>query len=542
MPSFRLTTFLLMIAAALSATQTRVAAQQDHAQFIPSSAMMAILANPMDAIAQPSMELFPYEVATAMGKKEMGIDPCNIKHFSLIIDSIENMDRPPGFGMVLEFATAQKIEGMSDNVLRSFRKGNYQGKTIYESDGGDEVPSFYQYDDSTIIMATKPFLKKMLNAKGAQSKLISLVSERNTADHLCVFMTIEPVRGLIKENLPPADRVPPPFRNLFELPDLVDSVAFRSDFANEGTSALHINTASEQDAKRIHDIMIEGMETGKQVALMQLQDTMRNEAPEFQESVQQYVNRLGKYIQDRFQPGFSEDGRSLVFETEMGSGGASVATIGVLTGMLLPAVQQVREAARRTSSANNLRQLALACHNHESAYKELPRQAIYSEDGEPLLSWRVKILPFMEENALYEKFHLDEPWDSEHNIKLLDEMPMIYRCPSSVFDNRTVYLALVGENTVMSGKDERNRFAQITDGSSNTILFVEANDDFAVEWTKPTDLDFDPENPMRGVGSIRPEGFNAAFCDGSIHFIDRFLDSETFKALASKNGGEIADW
>ena len=81
------------------------------------------------------------------------------------------------------------------------------------------------------------------------------------------------------------------------------------------------------------------------------------------------------------------------------------------------------------TASNNLKQLALGIHNFHSAYRKLPA-ARTDENGQPLLSWRVAILPFIEQQALYEQFHLDEPWDSEHNLKLIDQMPATFTDPS----------------------------------------------------------------------------------------------------------------
>src|SRR5258707_9716343 len=79
----------------------------------------------------------------------------------------------------------------------------------------------------------------------------------------------------------------------------------------------------------------------------------------------------------------------------------TVAVIGVLVALLLPAVQAAREAARRNQSLNNLRQISIALQNYHDTRKTFPAHAIYSADGKPLLSWRVQILPFIEENPLY---------------------------------------------------------------------------------------------------------------------------------------------
>src|SRR5262249_54155708 len=112
---------------------------------------------------------------------------------------------------------------------------------------------------------------------------------------------------------------------------------------------------------------------------------------------------------------------SLNLEISPGAQQSVLALSAVGAGLLMPAVQKVRMAAGNAQGQNNLKQIALAMHNYNDAYNgKLPAHAIYSKDGKkPLLSWRVAILPFIEQDNLYQQFHLDEPWDSEHNKKLI---------------------------------------------------------------------------------------------------------------------------
>ena len=154
-----------------------------------------------------------------------------------------------------------------------------------------------------------------------------------------------------------------------------------------------------------------------------------------------------------------------------------------------------------------------------------------------LLSWRVHVLPFIGQMKLYRQFHLDEPWDSEHNRKLIAEMPAIFRCPRSnhnLTDGRSTYRVVSGDRTAFPGR-QGLKIKEIIDGTSNTILFVEVSDDHSVFWTKPEGLYFDPENPVKGMGGQFKDGFYAAFCDGSVRFLGNNLDPEILRLLIFRN-------
>jgi hypothetical protein len=118
----------------------------------------------------------------------------------------------------------------------------------------------------------------------------------------------------------------------------------------------------------------------------------------------------------------------------------------------------------------------------------LPTAAIYSKDGRPLLSWRVAILPYIEQDDLYRQFRLDEPWDSAHNIKLLDRMPKVFRLEGFAPQpsNKTHFQVFIGPNTPFKGPQGLRFPAEVTDGTSNTFGVVEAKT--AVSWTQPRDI------------------------------------------------------
>lgn len=234
-----------------------------------------------------------------------------------------------------------------------------------------------------------------------------------------------------------------------------------------------------------------------------------------------------------------EDGFHFKSLSSLPSGGNMAGTAPVLAGLLLPAIQKARLAAREAAEMNNLRQLALAMLNYESAHGKFPTD-VYSPDGKPLLSWRVQLLPYMEQQVLHQDFKRDEPWDSPHNIALLEPMPEIFASKSAPEQpGKTRFLALKGESTLFPG-DKVIKFSQITDGTSNTLLFVQAAPEAAVEWTRPADIDYDADQPFAGLETPRG-AFLAALCDGSVYRISLAIPKATIQALATRAGDEAVD-
>ena len=162
---------------------------------------------------------------------------------------------------------------------------------------------------------------------------------------------------------------------------------------------------------------------------------------------------------------------------------------GILVALLLPAVQQARTAARVAQSTNHMKQIALALHNYHDEYGSFPPAYTKDANGQPLHSWRVLILPYLEQGMLYERFNLEEPWDSPANQAAAGTMPAIYSSPfleTSGAGDHTPYVAIAGPNTVINTESPMS-FSDVTVGASNTVMVVE---DMAnpVVWTQPVDL------------------------------------------------------
>jgi hypothetical protein len=204
--------------------------------------------------------------------------------------------------------------------------------------------------------------------------------------------------------------------------------------------------------------------------------------------------------------------------------------------------RSLRESHDRSRCVDNLKQIGLALHGYHDIHKAFPPAYSRDTSGRPLLSWRVLILPFLEQDALYREFHLDEPWDSPHNRTLIDKIPAVYRCPAMSRQpadrGKTTYLGPRGKATVFSGA-EGIKISEITDGTSNTIFAIDAGDDRAVTWTRPDDWEVEPELEMKGLFGHHPEGTVAGFLDGWALFLRETIKPETLKALVTRNGGEV---
>jgi hypothetical protein len=210
-----------------------------------------------------------------------------------------------------------------------------------------------------------------------------------------------------------------------------------------------------------------------------------------------------------------------------------------------------REAARRMHCSNNLKQIALALHNYHDVYKTFPPAMLPDADGKPVHSWRVLILPFIEEQKLYDSYDFSEPWDGPNNRLLANPMPSVYVCPSHSRGNCTSYAAVIGERTMWTGDEHGVRIQNVSDGTSNTILVLEAELPQS-NWMEPRDITYEEavellisHDPMDRNSGHKHEDFfyehwtgrQTALADGSVRFVPLAIPRAIASALLMRDDG-----
>ncbi|MBX3445062.1 MAG: DUF1559 domain-containing protein [Planctomyces sp.] len=243
--------------------------------------------------------------------------------------------------------------------------------------------------------------------------------------------------------------------------------------------------------------------------------------------------------------------------------GSSAAVTAVGVALLLPAVQQAREAARRAQSNNNLKQIGLALHNYHDTFGFFPAGTVANADLEPeeRLSWMYSILPYLDQAPLFNNIRSKESWDSAANTPSIERLIPTYLHPSSpeptTHEGRgaTHYVGLAGigeDGPTLAATDKgagffaynrATRIAQITDGTSNTVMVAES-DGQARPWAEGGPSTIRPLtqqpyiNGPDGIGGISQGGANMLFADGSVRFVSEQIDSKVMEALTTIAGGE----
>jgi hypothetical protein len=209
------------------------------------------------------------------------------------------------------------------------------------------------------------------------------------------------------------------------------------------------------------------------------------------------------------------------------------ASLDRLSDLLQPIVEKMQASAERLVQSNNLKQIALAMHMYHDAFQGLP----LAKAGKGGLSWRVAILPFIEQQQLLQRFKMDEPWNSPNNLKLLAAMPEVYRHPTRPAQpGHTYYRVIIGPGTIFGDGMQKTGFARIPDGTSNTFMIVEA--ETAVPWTKFDEVVFNPAGPLPKLGENGR--FLVAFADASVQFMEN-VSPKDLGAYITASGGEIVD-
>ncbi len=222
--------------------------------------------------------------------------------------------------------------------------------------------------------------------------------------------------------------------------------------------------------------------------------------------------------------------------------------------VLAPIIVASQERAKRVSKMNDMKQIGLAMHNFHDINGFFPGN-IVDKEGKPLMSWRVLLLPFLEHGALFEELHLDEPWDSKHNMEVATRSAPELYCredrPWMTTYLRPMYVGsdiafMRGEmqpiEKSFSGRQcylqPGEKFKDITDGTALTIMVAEVAPEHAVFWTKPEDSEVDLKDPLAKLRTDKREGFVTGRYDGSAKFETFDIDAALLKKMITKSVGE----
>lgn len=520
----------------------RGAAQPPAEAYVPPSAMAALTIRPQvlfnhPDVLQSPLRMFPVEVAEAWGEENFGISPLAIAEIKALV-GMPLGPGPPPVGMVVTLLEDFDPSNIAAEMLAG-EPGEVDGWTRYPLATGNPMVELVLVPvDSRVVLVADPLmLEGMRGAEQGVGPLAELLAANPIgAADVQLAVPLQPLRpfvGPAVESLPPD--MPDEIADLVRSAVLIHAAVLRVKFTGSDLAVrLEVIGDDEQAAERLLAASRRALQFGKAATLAELAEMAAEMEPgKVADAMNRYAQRLADEMFDAYKPSRRDQRVVLDYRSDV-----TLATSGILVGLLLPAVQASRAAARRMSSSNNLKQVGLAMHNFHDTYNELPLAAIHDDDGQPLLSWRVAILPFIEQPALFERFRLDEPWDSPHNIELLAEMPATYASPGiELQPGNTVIHAMIGEGMALS-EDEAIRFQNFLDGLSNTILAIEGNSISQVPWTKPEALQIDPDDPLAHFHLAYPEGFNVLFADGAVRFFSNDIDTEIFGAMLTRDGGE----
>ncbi len=501
--------------------------------FDMSSDMGDVRAEPPEAIVE-EIELDELEDAESdepFDETDMESD----EEFDL--ESEEEFD--PGFDEEFDFEPPpEPIVGIIMRSQKAFDK-----QKILESAMGSDVPepvehdgmkyykneydpSFYFPDEKTLVMGTTAVLPSMMSAKNVDSPLVRQLKTTDV-DHDAVLVAVaEPFQETLAKILETGG-FPPPLKAAMQTV-LNNAAAVTASVDITGDPLLCVTLQGKDDAAagNLDAFVKTSFETGKQM-FTDMKDKMAAEVP----------MGLGgplATVAEQIVAGISIEKKDMEVAVVL----KRPAALDGLPEQLKPAVDAAREQAKMNNRMNKLRMLSMGMMEHQFEHEAYPPHAIYGDDKTPLLSWRVSILPLLGHEDLYERFKLDESWDSPHNIELLKEMPDYFAFESDTQDGKTRIMVFTGEGAPFDGA-EGLKDDDITDGTSNTILLVEAGPDRAVPWTKPEDLPFDRDDPLKALGTISETGFPAVFFDG--HVLMLLPNADLLEAMITPAGGEIVE-
>ncbi len=508
--------------------------------YVPEDAALLISIQPQDILNSPLMseigeqERMQLSMGLSMFELQSGIKPEHIERISIALWPGQSSFMPPQAaqmgvpemdgGVIIRFSQPVKLDTIKAKAEQMGQKLNEQkiGEITYLAIDGDEAPvGMAMPNDNTLMIATENAMKVMLGPK-SKGELLSAIDGNTTDQTFALVARFNPFRNELKQLAQQAPRMPdaPDANDLAEnLNGLMIAVDYDKNFQLK-TKVDAKNADTVQKLKDQFDKLREQIGQAKDGQMATLKD-------EFNEDLAGEIKTLANKVYDSLQA--SVDGETMTVSLSVPESAQET----------MKKVQKF--TAARFITQNSAKQIALAFHNFHDTYRQAPFTSPDPDNQNTKLSWRVRILPFLEQANLYEQFKLDEPWDSEHNKALLEQMPEIYKVSDDAEPGHTQFVVPKGKGMAIDG-DKKIGIRDITDGTVNTLFVVTVKPEHAVPWTAPDDLDValdNIEDTMKKLGGVR-DGFIAAFFDGRVSTLNtENIKPDTMKALFTVGGGEV---
>jgi flagellar basal body-associated protein FliL len=478
-------------------------------------------------------------------QQQTGINLNEIDRLTLVVDDLE---KKIAWGLLSSTQPFNRDKILAAELFKQIKPQEIKegNRTYHVVRGLGEPLAFCFLNDKLLAVGTEEGLKACLKLIGAKKRTGPLDHAIRRAGEKPTFLMAVNVKK-VKETAPGAAQgidkarreIPAEAAFLKPLLD-AEAVHLISDQADQLLRmevGLHLpDEASGQKAKEaIEQALLLG-----RTFLPKLKGEIAKEMPP------QLADKLSQQIEQVLSTKPEQTGPNVALKVSMELPDVQQLALAVQK-VQQAAVEKVRGSAKAVQHQNNLKQLVLAMHNYHDTYGRFPPAVIYSKDGNtPQYSWRVELLPFLEEGRLYQQFKKDEPWNSPNNIKLLSKMPKVFLLPGDPPNrNLTPYQVFVGQGTPWVGDGRKGlRLPEFQDGTSNTILIAEAAS--GVPWTKPDDMRLRPGiSPLSQVGSKAfPDGFFAALADGSVKKVPLTIGKETLLNAINPADGNVLgpDW
>jgi hypothetical protein len=501
--------------------------------WVPRDAVAVGRIRPAELLKRPALAALKQALAQQKELQEqMGVSLEKIEQVTMIFLIDGNQPgRPNGgpvpAGFVIRLADAADAAAVVKALQPNPDKQEYSGQTYVRGSDGRGQSCFIAEGRTVVYSDREEHLRRLIVAGKNGASKAKWADAWKGADNADVAALVNTAALREMMNQAAAGPATGPMPAIAPLWQATTTALFTADFHERLALTLNLAAQSPKDAVKVRDTLA-AVVTLAQNALSQARGQF-SQMPGAEGAVLLRAADTADSLLDSLKIEQKED-------QVRAAGAVEADEAASLVAMMLPAVAQARNAARRTQSFNNLKQIALAMHNYHDVNGSFPPAVLYGPDGKTPYSWRVALLPYLDQ-PLFQQYKFNEPWDSANNKQVLAKMPAVFRDPNDPADSTySSYYGLTGPVTIFYGK-EGVKINAILDGTSNTLMIVEAKRE--IPWTKPEDIPYDKDKPLPKLGGRYAEGFVAAFCDGSVRFISQNIDQTVLRALITRDGNEV---